>query len=223
MNRRQLLAAGRKQLDRLRHILPPAQAEYIRTLIKSEEGEWFVTRLTRLADHIDAMPKSYDTDGQGDDAIVQLHYYTPSSDWWIIEKDAECDTYSKDPEYPEPDGHRRAYGYVCLNGDTDCAEPGYVSLPHLFEESRNLELDLHWTPKPLREVKAKVEGTTPSPDPIFGGATLMVGASQPERSARPEQDAPATPAPAPPPERSGSPSNVIHLPGRRRIPDGFRI
>jgi hypothetical protein len=47
-------------------------------------------------------------------------------------------------------------------------------------------------------------------------ASILDAHLQAERSARPEQDTPASPVSAPP-------SNIIHLPGRRRIPNGFNI
>ncbi|MHB1531426.1 hypothetical protein [Acidithiobacillus sp.] len=37
------------------------------------------------------MPKNYDTDGQGGDAVAFLHYFTGSWDWYITEKDVDSD------------------------------------------------------------------------------------------------------------------------------------
>jgi hypothetical protein len=211
-----IITRGNAALRKLQHILPPAQAARVRQLFRGEEGEYFVELMESLVTDLDGAPVSYQTDGQKDSAKVILHYFTGSSDWWITELDAECDTYSKHPEYPDPDGHRRAFGFVCLNGDTSCAESGYVSLPELFK-SPHVELDFHWDQRPLHKIKASLGLAAYMPDDDDDPE------SQAERSARPEHDTPDPDVSAPPPERSASPSNIIHLPGRRRLPSGFRI
>ncbi|MGC2206891.1 MAG: DUF2958 domain-containing protein [Candidatus Dormiibacterota bacterium] len=74
------------------------------------------------------------------DQIVVLHYFSPSSDWWLTELD---------PATAE------AFGFCCLNGDRDCAEWGYVSLPELerlyVPPWIIVERDCHWQPKSFRE------------------------------------------------------------------------
>ena len=90
---------------------------------------------------INEMPKSYETDGQGGEAKVVLHYFKDGSDWWIIEKDLE------------PEQHQ-AFGFACLNGDVECAELGYISIAELIKYG--VELDLYWTPKTLKEIKAEL-------------------------------------------------------------------
>ncbi|MHB1669897.1 hypothetical protein, partial [Thiomonas sp.] len=53
----------------------------------SEEQQFFRAKVVELAGIIATMPKSYETDGQGLDAVAHLHYFTPSWDWYITEKD----------------------------------------------------------------------------------------------------------------------------------------
>lgn len=159
----QTIAHGLNGLNRMKHFLHPGQAAVVREFIRtSEERDYFAQQMHDLADIIDAMPKSYESDGQGDEAIVHLHYFYGGSDWWIIEKDAEALDYELEGD---PNGHHRAFGFVCLNGDTDCAELGYISLPEMFSGRAVIELDFHWTPKPLRLVKSKLRGEEPDPQP----------------------------------------------------------
>ena len=79
------------ELDILKMLTPPAQYEAIIAGMMGEEGDAFI----ELIDHIyamwQAMPKTYETDGQGCAALARLHYFTGGCDWWIVEKDADPD------------------------------------------------------------------------------------------------------------------------------------
>jgi len=57
-------------------------------------------------------------------------------DWYITERDMETD-------------QLQAFGLANLGYG---GELGYISIEEL--KSSNVEIDLHWTPKTLREVKA---------------------------------------------------------------------
>lgn len=115
-----------------------SQLQCLRDLTKGEEGAYFVGLITELKKTIANMPATYDTDGKGDTAPVSLHYFTSSSDWYIIERDCEYD-------------QQQAYGFVCLNGDFECAESGYVSIEELLQHGA--ELDLYWNIRTLEDVK----------------------------------------------------------------------
>lgn len=115
------------------------QLQVMRDLCKGEEGEHFTGIITELKNTIAAMPATYDTDGQGDDAKAYLHYFTGSSDWWILERDCEQE-------------QLQAFGFVCWNGWKDDAELGYISIDKLIKHGA--ELDLYWHPKPLAEIRA---------------------------------------------------------------------
>lgn len=106
----------------------------------SEEAEFFLRKLIDLAQQIDTMPKTYEQDGKGDEAIVHLHYFLGGSDWYITEKDMNG-------------GIEQAFGYAILNGDDECAELGYISIQEIT--AYGAELDLHFTPCTLGEIKAK--------------------------------------------------------------------
>ena len=55
------------------------------------------------------------------DKVIHLHFFLVGSDWFIAEYDGE-DTF---------------FGFVCLNGWTDCAEWGYIS----YKELKELKVD----------------------------------------------------------------------------------
>ena len=106
----------------------------------SEEAEFFLRKLIDLAQQIDTMPKTYEQEGKGDQATVHLHYFLGGSDWYITEKDMDG-------------GIEQAFGYAILNGDDECAELGYISIQEITD--CGAELDLHFTPCTLGDIKAK--------------------------------------------------------------------
>ena len=128
----------------LKHYISKGQLSALRACCQGEEGECFKEMLTNLKTQIVNMPVSRETDGQGMGAIVCLHYFSPSSDWWITERDMGSE------EDESPGTQHQAFGYACLNGDTQNAELGYISIQELIEN--RVEIDLYWTPKPLKEV-----------------------------------------------------------------------
>ena len=113
------------------------QWKFLGELANGPEGDHFTSKVNAYCNRITTMPVTYDTDGQGDDAICHLHYFRGNMDWYIIEKDCE------------PEQHQ-AFGWCDLG--MGCPELGYVSIKELTDN--NVELDLYWEPKTLREVKA---------------------------------------------------------------------
>ncbi len=108
----------------------------------AEDGDnTILNHLAAVTETITTMPKTYETDGQGDKALVFLHYFSSGSDWWITERDCEED-------------QLQAFGLVCLNGDREMAELGYIDIEELGREG--VELDLYWQVKPLSEVKREL-------------------------------------------------------------------
>lgn len=106
---------------------------------RGEEKEFFMQKLVDLVQQIDTMPKTYEQDGMGDKAIAHLHYFLGGSDWFITEKDMDG-------------GIKQAFGYAILNDDDECAVLGYISIEEITR--CGAELDLHFTPCSLAEVKA---------------------------------------------------------------------
>lgn len=134
-----LMMQANKAADSVRAFLSARQWAAMSALCKGEEGEFFAQKFIDLAQQIDTMPKTYQQSGEGDQAIVHLHYFLGGSDWYITEKDVEG-------------GVEQAYGYACLNGLEDMAESGFISIAEITQYGA--ELDLHWTPRSLAEVKA---------------------------------------------------------------------
>ena len=89
---------------------------------------------------LEKIPKLYETENiLLKDKIIHMHFFIGGCDWYIIE-------YNGDDLF---------FGYALLNGDTDCAEWGYISFRELksinisgFEVDR----DLHWEPKTAQDI-----------------------------------------------------------------------
>ena len=101
---------------------------------ENPNSETFKEIKERIKTTIETMPKTYETDGQGDDAIVYLHYFNSSFDWYITERDME-------------DEQIQAFGLAKMA----FTEFGYISINELLEN--NVELDFYWTPKRVGDFK----------------------------------------------------------------------
>lgn len=121
----------------LKSIMSPMQLSVMGDGCRREEKDFFFDKLEEMANRFTNMHKTYEQDGKGDDAIVHLHYFKGNADWFITEKDME-------------DQQIQAFGLCDLG--MGHPELGYVSLEELAQTGA--ELDLHFTPKTLREVKA---------------------------------------------------------------------
>lgn len=120
----------------LKGIMSPSQLSVIANGCRSEEKSFFFEKLAELANTFNTMPKTYEQDGKGDQAIAYLHYFRGTMDWYITEKDMEAEQH-------------QAFGYADLG--EGFGELGYISLIELSEIGA--ELDMHFTPKTLAEVK----------------------------------------------------------------------
>ena len=127
-----------KAVNALRGFVPSHQLNLIGSLCRGEEGDFFRGKLIEYAERVALMPKTYEQDGKGDDAVAYLHYFSGGADWWITEKDME-------------DEQRQAFGLADLGYG---GEIGYISLVELCT-SEAVELDLHWTRATLGEIKAR--------------------------------------------------------------------
>lgn len=121
-----------------------SQLSIISELCQTDEKQFFYDKLVELADIIGTMPMTYETDGQYDQAVAQLHYFIGGCDWYITERDVE----------PE---QLQAFGKADLGYG---AELGYISIVELLEVGALL--DLHWQPKKLAEILFR-------PLPTIGG------------------------------------------------------
>lgn len=124
----------------IREFIPLAQRQTLTDLCRhSEEKDFFCNMIIDLAARIQAMPKTYEQQDKGAQAIVYLHYFYGNCDWYITEKDMGT--------ADEP-GQHQAYGWADIGYG---GEYGYTSIVEL-QTIRGVELDLYWTPKPLAEV-----------------------------------------------------------------------
>lgn len=103
----------------------------------SDDSKFFQEKMLELTALFNIMPKPYETNSQGKNAIIHLHYFSGGSDFYITERDSS-------------DEQLQAFGLVCLNGERQYAEQGYISIQELIE--CGVELDLHWTPKTLQDI-----------------------------------------------------------------------
>lgn len=147
----------------LKNFIGKSQLSAMGSGARGEEGQFFNDKFVEVADTINKMPSTYQTDGQGDKAIAYLHYFKGGSDWYITEKDRG------DADDPIQGVQEQALGYAILNGDKQNAESGYISIKELI--TAGVELDLYWNPKSLAEIKGKGPAVTiPTVDEV--GAVL---------------------------------------------------
>ena len=108
------------------------QLEAIKEGLRGEEKEYFKELVQDTIATIKKTPTIYETDGQGKEAIVYLHYFIGGFDWYITELEHNNEELQ------------------CF-GLADLGEPelGYISLQELREHA---ELDLHWKPVALKEI-----------------------------------------------------------------------
>ncbi|MBU2802169.1 MAG: hypothetical protein RE468_08965 [Acidithiobacillus caldus] len=130
----------RKAIAKIRFLpLSKGQAQTLSALCKGEEGEFFRKKIAEIHEIWRGMPCTYETDGEGLNAVAYLHYTLNAWDWYITERDAD----------PDGLGQQQAFGLVCGFE----RELGYISLEEIT--AAGAELDLNWDPKPLREIPAK--------------------------------------------------------------------
>ena len=129
-------------MKELKKYITKTQSEALKyNLTRGEEKKYFINLIDEMEVKIKAVPELYETDEQGDDAVIALHYFLGGSDWYVTELDTE---------------ERIVFGYVILNEDTEMSELGYISLNELLG-IQDVELDLHWEEITIGEMK-KIEG-----------------------------------------------------------------
>lgn len=128
--------------DSLRKLRPFMSREQYLSLLclirESEEATHYEERIIALKSLIDTMPKSYEQDGKGDQAIAYLHYFRGGADFFITEKDMEGS------------GTDQAFGLASMGGGFG-PELNCISIREIIDAG--VELDLYWTPKPLSECR----------------------------------------------------------------------
>ena len=113
-----------------------AQLGVINQASRGEEGAFFQGKLIEWAATVEAMPQTYQTDGQGMAAVAHLHYFVGACNFYITERDQETE-------------QCQAFGLADLGYG---GELGYISLVEIL--SCGAELDLYWRKKTLEEIRA---------------------------------------------------------------------
>ena len=128
-------------LDVMRMFICAAQRNAFWRGMRGEEAEYFRDKLKELLERFRTMPKTYEQDGLGLEAVAHLHYFTGSGDWYITERDIDLDG----------EGQQQAFGSANLGYG---AELGYISIQELIE--CGVELDLHFKPCKLSSLAKAV-------------------------------------------------------------------
>ncbi len=123
-----------KNRELLKHFIGPIQLLALDYARRGAEGPYFKDLVARLGHVFATMPQIYQQ--HSEDATAHLHYFRGGSNWYITERDTS-------------DEQLQAFGLADLFGD--CAELGYISIQELI--GNGAELDLHFVPTPLSQLK----------------------------------------------------------------------
>lgn len=118
----------------LAKLMPIVQQKYLREL-NAEGVREMQSVIAQVEKQVADIRKSQQT---GKQAIVKAHYFYGGSDWYVTEMTSDA----------------RLYGYAILNNDYEYSEFGYMSIDE-FNATGKVEMDFHWTPRPLDEVLYK--------------------------------------------------------------------
>ena len=135
-NHRAAILATESAIRTLAGFIGRVQLGVINQTSRGEEGAYFQGKLIELAATVDAMPQTYQTDGQGMAAVAHLHYFVGACNFYITEKDQEAE-------------QLQAFGLADLGYG---GELGYISLEEII--SCGAELDLYWRKKTLEEIRS---------------------------------------------------------------------
>jgi len=120
----------------LQGFMPQAQLAAIAAGMLGEERQHFFNKVVEMERLIRTMPKTYEQDGAGDEAIAHLHYFLNGFDWYITERDMERE-------------QLQAFGLACMGEE----EMGYINIVELIRNGA--ELDLYFEPRSLRKIFAE--------------------------------------------------------------------
>ncbi len=120
----------------LQGFISHAQLAAIAAGMRGEEQQHFFDKVVEMERLIRTMPKTYEQDGAGDEAIAHLHYFLNGFDWYITERDMERE-------------QLQAFGLACMGEE----EMGYINIVELIRHGA--ELDLYFEPRSLRKIFAE--------------------------------------------------------------------
>jgi hypothetical protein len=126
-----------RMVNTIKPFLPRAQyaiiTQWLRSSIVDSEHAHIIETVYNM---IKAVPRS----GSGD-SKAYLHYFVGATDWWIKDID-------EDNDY--------VFGFTCLNGDTECAEYGYLSINEIANCHRLVNLDFYFKPTEMKAILTKL-------------------------------------------------------------------
>jgi len=127
---------AKKALQTVKGFIGRNQLRAMVDICRGEEREFMLDKIIEYGSRIDTMPRTYEQDGKGDDAIAYLHYFKGGMDWYITEKDKEAE-------------QLQAFGL----SDFGYGEPelGYINIEELTKHG--VELDLYFIPKTIGRIK----------------------------------------------------------------------
>lgn len=102
----------------------------------AKNPDMFSMAVTAWETVLENMPKTYETGGEGDEAIAYIHYRHGDWHWYITELDLDTDG----------EGQLQAFGLVCGFE----RELGYIHIPELL--SVGTRFDWYWKPIPLSQI-----------------------------------------------------------------------
>jgi hypothetical protein len=133
----------KKKLKKIKDFMNKNQFNFVKN---SEEYNEVINRVYKT---IAEIPLIYQTESiKKDEKIAYLHYFTSSSDFYILELE-RGDIFDEDDKI-----QKEAFGYSILNGDYEMAELGYLSIDEI---KKYAELDLYFEPTKLENVIEKYE------------------------------------------------------------------
>lgn len=128
----------KKKLKKIGDFMNKSQLSFVK---QSKEFDEVINRLYKT---ISEIPVIYENENVSkDDKIAYLHYFSSSSDWYILELD-RGDIFDEDNEI-----QKQAFGWAILNGDYEMAELGYLNIDEL---KKYAELDFYYEPQKLGEI-----------------------------------------------------------------------
>lgn len=134
------------KLNSISNFIGQSQIRALLEISNTEEFDHILNIIENLSKTISDAPKIYEQDGKGDDAVAFLHYFGPSSDFYILEKDTS-------------NKQHQAFGLSYIRGYDP--ELGYISINELLKN--NIELDLYFKPKTIHDIKDEILGNDLSP------------------------------------------------------------
>ena len=128
------MATKLQAVEAIKHLRPfisRSQLQALGDACRGEERHFFIDKIVEYGARVNNMPRVYDQDGLGDNAIAYLHYFIGGIDAYITERDTSRDQH-------------QAFGTINLGYGF---ELGYISIQELIDNGA--ELDLHFDPTPL--------------------------------------------------------------------------